>query len=59
MIHYTFLRSLQYNVGESTESLNREMLISIGRSLDIKELVFLVHSTVNSQSSNVNLDDLQ
>ena len=59
MIHYTFLGSLQYNVGESTESPNREMLISIGRSPDTKELVFLVHSTVNSQSSNVNFDDLQ
>ena len=58
MIHYTFLQSLQYKVGESTESPSREMLISIGRSPDTKELVFLVHCTVNSQSSDINLDDL-
>ena len=59
MIHYTFLQSLQYKVGESTESPSREMLISIGRSPDTNKLVFLVNGTISSQSSDINLDDLQ
>ena len=58
MILYSFLQSLEYNVDESIESPNREMLISIRRSPNIEELVSRVYSTENRQSTNVHLDDL-